>query len=114
LLSLCELIEPWEADVGHELIDRGRAAQYFEVLEAALDDAEARQLAFLELGQIAVLCQAAETCARASEEDVPELLLVERDEDSQLVDELRTLLAMLVQARQELALQGRARDFFKR
>lgn len=114
LLSLCELIEPLEADVGHELIDRGRAAQYFEVLEAALDDAEAKQLAFLELGQIALLCQAVETCARASEEDVPELLLVERDEDSQLVDELRTLLAMLVQARQELRLQGKARDFFKR
>lgn len=114
LLSLCELIEPLEADVGHELIDRGRGAQYFEVLEAALDHAETSQLAFLELGQIAVLCQAVESCARASEEDVPEILLVERDEDSQLVDELRTLLAMLVQARQELALQGRARDFFKR
>lgn len=114
LLSLCELIEPLEADVGHELIDRGRAAQYFEVLEAAIDDAETSQLAFLELGQIAVLCQAVETCARASEEDVPEMLLIERDEDSLLVDELRTLLAMLVRARQELAMQGRARDFFKR
>lgn len=114
LLSLCELIEPLEADVGHELIDRSRAAQYFEVLEAALGDSETRQAAFLELGQIAVLCQAVENCVRTPEQEVPELLLAEREDDSQLVDELRTVLALLVQAREELTLQARARDFFKR
>jgi hypothetical protein len=115
LLDLCDHIEELEVQLGQELIERSNATVHFEHLEALIQDPKAAEAAWSELGKIAVLSQ----CAVAFDGDAappPVILCAERNDDSQLVGELRALLRLLVRAREDLRREGRARtaQFFRR
>lgn len=115
LLDLCEHIEELETPLGLELIDRDNAAAHFERLDALIQDPKTAESAWGELGQIAVLCK----CAVDFDADAatpPAIFCAERDDDSQLVGELRTLLRLLVDAREDLRQEekGRTGRFFRR
>lgn len=114
LLDLCEMIAPLEQRLGHDLIDRDDAVNYFEMLEECMRDSGARHFAFMTLGQIAVLSQCAVSYRSDPEGEVPTVLLQDNDEDSRLLAELRMVLRSMVEAREGATQQARTSEFFRR
>ncbi len=115
LLDLCEHIEELEIGLELELIDRDNAAAHFERLETRIQDPKTAESAWGELGQIAVLCR----CAVDFDADTstpPAIFCAKREDDSQLVVELKALLRLLVRAREDMRQEEKARTdrFFKR
>lgn len=113
LLELCDFIEVLEAKLQEDFIDRDNAAGYFEYLEECLSNGRVAEEAFLELGQIAVLSQCAINF-QTSEEDPPDAVIAERDGDSQLVHELRSVSRFMVNARAQYEQKARTNEFFSR
>lgn len=114
LLALSEFIAPFEEKAERDLMDRDRAIEYFDVLGSCLGHQDTAQRAFEELGQIAVLCQSAINFGERPPELVPDVLLQQHDDDSQLVDELRSIVRLLVEARDELHRQARRDQILQR
>lgn len=114
LLDLCEMIAPLEQRLGHDLIGRDDAVNYFEVLEECMRDPGGTHLAFVTLGQIAMLSQCAISYPSDPEGDVPAVLLQDDDDDSRLISELRMVLRCMVEARAGETRQARTSEFFRR
>lgn len=114
LIDLCEFIAPLEQQLGQDLIDRDDAVEYFGVLEECTQDPGSEQLAFLALGQIAVLSRCAISYGRDPKVEVPAVLLQDDDGDSRLIGQLRSVLRAMVEAREGLRQQSRTNEFFRR
>lgn len=108
------MIAPLEQRLGEDLIDRDDAVNYFEVLEECMRDPDGTHLAFVTLGQIAMLSQCAVSYPSDPAAEVPAVLLQDDDDDSRLISELRMVLRSMVEARERETQQARTSDFFRR
>jgi len=112
-LALCQMIQKFELQLGDDFIDRDNATAYFGYLEQGLRDTGKAERAWAILGEIAVLSKAIVVFSDTGK-PVPPVLTQERDEDSQLVAELRALLRFLLNLLEDVEQKARTAQFFKR
>lgn len=113
VIVLCKHVKSTEVTLGKDFIDRDNVAEYFAYLETCLHDPGSAESAAIELALIALLSHWA-YALRASDESPPAVLCNERDDDSQLVDELRFLVCFMLDVREAQKQKARTDQFFGR
>ncbi|SIR75723.1 J domain-containing protein [Pseudacidovorax sp. RU35E] len=114
VLQLSDLMEPFEAEYGEEILNREELAEFFATAGAAIQDPSKAQRAFQFLVDTGSLCELAIECA---EEDQPPS---DRDalngplQEPQAVRHLRQIVRGIVESRDQNHRSAQARQFFDR
>lgn len=114
VLQLSDLMEPFEARYGEEILNREELAEFFATAGAAIQDPAKAQRAFQFLVDTGSLCELAIECV---EEDQPPS---DRDalngplQEPQAVRHLRQIVGGIVEGRDQNHRSAQARQFFNR
>lgn len=111
-VALCQMLQKIELHLEKEFVDRDNAVAYFGYLEQGLQEAGKAEKAWAILGEIAVLSKAVVVFSETGK-PAPPVLALGRDDDSQLVAELRALLRFLLNVLENVEQKARTAQFFK-
>lgn len=101
-IELCTWIKEFEQD-SQIFVNRDYAAAYFGFLESCLGNSTKAQGAQAELALIQALFEHILHSRGRQDQEIPEDLLEDIEDDSQVVEELRGILQVLAEARQGAA-----------
>lgn len=115
-LEMCTVLDEMEEEAGEEFVDRDNAVEFFDWLEQSCEnsDTETAESAFVLLAEIAILSKCVGQFLKTGQRPPP-VAMASRDNEPQLIAELRDLLHLMEQwLTEDRQRQARTREFFGR